>query len=64
MKKLNKILSSDPVLKTIKPKLIGSLRGPISAPKSFPNVLKAHRRLIILLTEAGSVLERLMKKHI
>ena len=48
-----KLLSSDPVLKTIKPKLTGSLRGPITAHKPTPNVLKALRRLINLLTEAG-----------
>ena len=53
LQKLKKLLSSDPVLKTIKPKLTGSLRGPISAPKPTPNVLEALRRLIKLLTEAG-----------
>ena len=53
MKELKKLLSSDPVLKTIKPKLTGSLRRPITAPKLTPNVLEALRRLIYLLTEAG-----------
>ena len=33
LKELKMLLSSDPVIKTIKPKLIGYLRGPISAPK-------------------------------
>ena len=53
LKELKKLLSSDPVLKTIKPKLTGSLRGPITAPKPTPNMLEALRRLINLLTEAG-----------
>ena len=53
MKELTKLLSSDLVLKTIKPKMTGSLRGPITAPKPTPNVLEALRRLISLLTEAG-----------
>ena len=50
---MKKLLSGDPVLKTIKPKLTGSLRGPIAACKPTPNVLEALRRLINLLTEAG-----------
>ena len=53
MKKLKKLLSSDPVLKTIKPKLTGSLRGPISALKPTPNAWEALRCLINPLTEAG-----------
>ena len=53
LKELKKLLSSDLLLKTIKPKLTGSLHGPISAPKPAPNVLEALRRLINLLTEAG-----------
>ena len=53
LKELKKLLSSDPVLKTIKPKLTGSLRGPITAPKPTPNVLEALRSLINLPTEAG-----------
>ena len=50
---LKKLLSSDPVLKTIKPNLSGSLRGPITAPKPTPNELEALRHLINLPTEAG-----------
>ena len=50
---LKKLLSSDRVLKIIKPKLTGSLGGPITAPKPTPNVLEALRRLINLITEAG-----------
>ena len=53
LRELKYLLSSDPVLKAIKPKLTGSLRGPISAPKPTPNVLEALRRLINLITEAG-----------
>ena len=50
---LKRLLSSDPVIKSIKLKMTGSLRGPITAPKPTPNVLEALRRLISLLTEAG-----------
>ena len=53
MKEMKKQLSSDPVQKTNKPKLTGSLRRPITAPKPTPNVLEALRRLLNLLTEAG-----------
>ena len=53
LKELKKLLSSDPVLKTIKTRLTGSLRGPISAPKPTRNVLEALRRPINLLKEAG-----------
>ena len=52
LKELKNLLSSDPVLKKIKPKLTVSLRGPITAPKPTPNVLEALRRPINLLTEA------------
>ena len=45
-------MSNDPVLKKIKLKLTGSLRGPISAPEPTTNVLEALRRLIKLITEA------------
>ena len=53
LQELKKLLSSDPVLKTIKPELTGSLRGPITAPKPPPTVLETLRRLINLLTESG-----------
>ena len=53
MKELKKLLSSDPVLKTMKMKLTGSLRGTISTPKLTPNVLEAFRRLINLLPKLG-----------
>ena len=49
---LKKLLSSDRVLKIIKPKLTGSLRRPISAPKLILDVLEAPPRRIKLLTEA------------
>ena len=52
-KALKDLLSSDPVLKILKPKLIGSLRGPISAPIPTPNQLEAIRRLMELLQNAG-----------
>ena len=51
-KLLKKQLSSGRVLKTIKTKLTGSLRGPITAPKQTPNVLESLRRRINLLMEA------------
>ena len=47
------MLSSDPALKIMKPKLIGSLRGPISAPIQTSNLLDAIRRLMELLQSAG-----------
>ena len=50
---LKKLLSSDPVRKTIKPKFTGSLRGPISAPQPTPKVLEKLQRLIYLPTEPG-----------
>ena len=53
LKELKKLMSIDPVLKTIKPKLTGVLRGMISAHKPTINVLEALRSLINLLTEAG-----------
>ena len=59
MKELKKLLSSDPVLKKIKPKLTGLLREPISALKPTPNVLEALRRLMNLLKEAGFTAETL-----
>uniref|UniRef100_A0AAV1TNH1 Uncharacterized protein n=1 Tax=Peronospora matthiolae TaxID=2874970 RepID=A0AAV1TNH1_9STRA len=40
LKKLKKLLSRDPVLKTIKLKLTRSLRGPITVPTPTPNVSK------------------------
>uniref|UniRef100_A0AAV1UAD3 Uncharacterized protein n=1 Tax=Peronospora matthiolae TaxID=2874970 RepID=A0AAV1UAD3_9STRA len=45
LKELKKLLSTDPVIKMIKSKLTGLLRGPITAPKPIPNVLEAVRRL-------------------
>ena len=52
-KELKTLLSSDPVLKILKPKLIGLLQGPVSAPVETPNQLEAIRRLLKLLKEAG-----------
>ena len=52
-KELKMLLSGDPVLKIIEPKLIGSLQGPVSAPTKTPNQLEAIRRLMNLLKEAG-----------
>ena len=52
-KDLNSLLSSDPVLKVLRPKLIGSLLGPVSAPERTSNTLDAIRRLIQLLQDAG-----------
>ncbi|CAI5729121.1 unnamed protein product [Peronospora effusa] len=52
-KALKDLLSSDPVLMILKPKLIGSLRRPISAPIPTPNQLEAIRRLMELLQNDG-----------
>ena len=62
LKELKNLLSSDPVLITIKPKLNGALREPISAHKPTPNVLDALRRRINLVTGRCSRLERSMCK--
>ena len=52
-KELNKLLASDPVLMILKPELIGSLRGPISAPIATANQLEAIRRLTTILQDDG-----------
>ena len=53
LRELKNLLSSNCVLKTIKPKLTGSISGPISVPKPTPNMLEALRRIFNLLREAG-----------
>ena len=52
-KQLKELLIRDPVLKILKPKLIGSLQGPILAPIATSNQLEAIRHLMNLLQEAG-----------
>ena len=54
-KELKKLLSSDPVLKILKPTLIGSLTGPVSAPVTPSNQLEAIRSLMKLLEDAGYI---------
>lgn len=52
MKILTMFSASDPVLKILKSTLIGSLRGPVSAPKPATDNLEAIRRITKLLREA------------
>ena len=52
VKELETLLSSDPVLKILKPTLIGSLQGPVSEPVETIDPLETIRRLMKLLKEA------------
>ena len=54
-RELNPLLLCDPVLKILKPKLIGSLQGPVTAPIETTNQLEAIRRVMKLLQEAGFI---------
>ena len=54
-RELNALLIRDPVLKILKPKLIGSLQGPVTAPIETTNQLEAIRRIMKLLQEAGFI---------
>ena len=45
--------SRDPDLKILHPRLLGSKRGPVSAPVQTSNILKAICRLMKLLQSAG-----------
>ena len=51
----NALLLCDPVLKILKPKLMGSLQGPVTAPIETANQLEAIRRVMKLLQEAGFI---------
>ena len=46
LQQLKKLFAEDPVLRVLKPKLIGSIQGPVSPPKVTSNQLEALRRLI------------------
>ena len=52
---LKQCLSSDPVLRILKPKMIGTIQGPISAPTIVSNKLDGINRITQLLNEAGFV---------
>ena len=54
-KSLTNLLSGDPVLKILKPKLIGEIQGPISPPKMATNAVEGISATIQLLQEAGYV---------
>ena len=54
-KALKNLLLSDPVLKILKPKLIGEIQGPISLPKAAANTLEGITAITRLLQEAGYV---------
>ena len=55
-KELKCTLSDDPVLKMLRPKLIGSLSGPVSAPGKTTSLIDTVRALTQLLGEAGFTL--------
>ncbi|KAE9084753.1 hypothetical protein PF005_g25913 [Phytophthora fragariae] len=50
---LNSFLREDPVMRTMHLKLLGSLTGPVQAPRSTKNKLDAAMDLLRLLKEAG-----------
>ena len=52
---LKTLLSSDPVLQILKPKLIGKIQGPISAPATASNTLERINGFIQLVRDAGFV---------
>ena len=55
-KELKSIFFDDPVLRVLRPKLIGSLCGPVSTPGKATNLIDASRMLTQLLKEAGFTL--------
>uniref|UniRef100_A0AAV1UMI3 CARD domain-containing protein n=1 Tax=Peronospora matthiolae TaxID=2874970 RepID=A0AAV1UMI3_9STRA len=56
-KALKNLLSSDPVLRILNPKLIGEIQGPISRPKVATNAVEGISAIIQLLRDAGYVAE-------
>ena len=56
-KMLKKLLSSDPVLQVLKPKLIDEIQGPVSNPASALNMLEGIYGIMQLLHGAGFVAE-------
>uniref|UniRef100_A0AAV1TQG8 Uncharacterized protein n=1 Tax=Peronospora matthiolae TaxID=2874970 RepID=A0AAV1TQG8_9STRA len=54
-KALKNMLSSDPVLRILNPKLIGEIQGPISRPKVATNAVEGIGAIIQLLQDAGYV---------
>ena len=48
-------MSNDPVLRILKPKMIGTIQGHISTPVIASNTLDGINGIIQLLNEAGSV---------
>uniref|UniRef100_A0AAV1U238 Calponin-homology (CH) domain-containing protein n=1 Tax=Peronospora matthiolae TaxID=2874970 RepID=A0AAV1U238_9STRA len=54
-KALKNLLSNDPVLRILNPKLIGEIQGPISRPKVATNAVKKISAIIQLLQDAGYV---------
>uniref|UniRef100_A0AAV1USV6 Uncharacterized protein n=1 Tax=Peronospora matthiolae TaxID=2874970 RepID=A0AAV1USV6_9STRA len=54
-KALKNLLSSDPELKILNPKLIGEIKGTASLPKAATNPLEGISAIIQLLQDAGDV---------
>ena len=54
-KKLNNLLSSDPVLRILKPKLIGGIQSPLHSPAVASDMLEEINGITRLLQDAGFV---------
>ena len=63
-KMLKKLLSSDPVLRVLKPELIDEIQGPASTPASASSMLEGIYGIMRLLHEAGFVAEMIDVKRL
>ena len=63
-KMLKKLLSSDPVLRVLKPELIHEIQGPVSTPASASNMLEGIYGVMRLFHEAGFVAEMIDIKRL
>ncbi|GMF59000.1 unnamed protein product [Phytophthora fragariaefolia] len=55
-KSLHRLMHEDPVMKIMRPKLIGVLQGPVKAPREGSHMLDAVKILMRMLKDAGIVL--------
>ncbi|GMF38220.1 unnamed protein product [Phytophthora fragariaefolia] len=55
-KSLHRLMHEDPVMKIMRPKLIGVLQGPVKAPREASDMLDAVKILMRMLKDAGIVL--------
>ena len=63
-KMINNLISSDPVLRVLKPELIDEIQGPASTPASASNMLEGIYGIMRLLHEAGFVAEMIDVKRL